>query len=74
MKLKIIATLFYTFCLAVCGYAQDIYVTTDGNDNNSGSKEKPVATLEAARDLIRQYKATKDLSKCRITVWIGKGQ
>ena len=55
-------------------HAQDIYVTVDGNDSDSGTKENPVATLEAARDLIRQYKAVKALPYGGITVWIGKGQ
>lgn len=35
--------------LATCGYARDIYVTADGNNNHSGTKENPVATLEAAQ-------------------------
>lgn len=74
MKLKIIATLFYTVGLAICCHAQDIYVRATGNNNNSGTEESPVATLEAARDLIRQYKAINDLPKGGITVWIGKGQ
>ena len=69
-----IAALFYTLCLAFGAGAQDIYVSTDGNDSNPGTKEKPVSTLEAARDLIRQYKAINDLPKGGITVWIGKGQ
>lgn len=41
--------------------AQDVYVSKSGNDSNPGTKEKPVATLEAARDLVRQYKAIHDL-------------
>lgn len=68
--------IFYT-CLLFLGpylYAQDIYVSTNGNDQNIGTKDKPVATLEGARDLIRQYKATYDLRKGGITVWIGSGQ
>ena len=74
MKLNILATLIFTLGLVVCGYTQDIYVTTDGNNNNLGTKESPVASLEAARDLIRQYKAINNLPKGGITVWIGKGQ
>jgi len=74
MKLKFVTTLFYTICLAVVANAQDIYVTTNGNDNNSGTKEKPVATLEAARGLIRHYKSINDLPKGGITVWIASGQ
>lgn len=74
MKPKIFAILLYTTCLVAAASAQDIYVTVNGNDNNSGTKEKPVRTLTAARDLIRQYKATNDLPKGGITIWIGRGQ
>ena len=55
-------------------YAQDIYVTPNGNDTYSGTKEKPVATLEAARDLVRHFKSNNDLPKGGLTVWIGAGQ
>lgn len=74
MKMKIILILFYLLCLATATPAHDIYVTPDGDDSNPGTKEKPVTTLEAARDLIRQYKAINDLPEGGITVWIGKGQ
>lgn len=74
MKFKIITTIFYTLCLTVVGYAQNIYVSNDGNNNSPGTKEKPVATLEAARDLIRKYKSINNLPKGGITVCIGKSQ
>ena len=74
MKLNFIAILLCTVCLASVTNAQDFYVTASGNDKNSGTKDKPVATLEAARNLVRQYKAINDLPKGGITVWIGKGQ
>jgi hypothetical protein len=38
-------------------FARDYYVATDGNDANPGTIEKPFATLEKARDTIRQLKA-----------------
>ena len=66
--------LIFLINLGLEAYAQDIYVNPIGVDNNPGTKEKPVATLEAARDLIRQYKAINDLPKGGVTVWIGKGQ
>lgn len=74
MKLHIKATFFFTVFLMLGVAAQDIYVSKNGNDSNPGTKEKPVASLEAARDLLRQHKATNDLPKGGITVWIGKGQ
>ena len=75
MKGKILVfILFFTLVLRLSTYAQDFYVNPAGDDSNLGTKEKPVATLEAARDLIRQYKAVNDLPKSEITVWISKGQ
>lgn len=32
---------------------KELYVSTDGDDSNDGSKENPVATLQAARNLVR---------------------
>jgi len=74
MKLHFVTTLFLTIFLTLGVAAQDIYVSKDGNDINPGTKEEPVSTLEAARDLIRHYKSTNDLPDGGITVWIGKGQ
>lgn len=34
------------------------YVATDGDDNNSGTKQKPFATLPRARDAVRELKKT----------------
>jgi len=70
-KLTILILFFFS---GIRVYAQDIYVSPTGNDSQPGTKEKPVATLEAARDLIRQYKSNNDLPKGGITVWIGVGQ
>ncbi len=74
MKLHLNVTFFFTVFLMLGVAAQDIYVSKEGNDSNPGTKEEPVSTLEAARDLIRQYKGTNDLPKGGITVWIGEGQ
>lgn len=74
MKLNWITTVFIILCMVTIAYPKDIYVSPSGNDHNSGTKAKPVATLEAARNLVRQYKAINDLPKEGITVWIGKGQ
>ncbi|MBQ8524531.1 MAG: S-layer homology domain-containing protein [Clostridia bacterium] len=37
----------------------DIYVALDGDDANPGTLEKPVATFERARDMVRELKKTK---------------
>ncbi len=36
----------------------DIYVAVDGNDANSGTKDKPVATFARAKELVRELKKT----------------
>jgi hypothetical protein len=38
----------------------DFYVATDGSDANVGTKEEPFATLERARDAVRELKRTKE--------------
>jgi len=34
----------------------DVYVATDGNDSNTGTKTEPFATITHARDVVRQVK------------------
>ena len=36
----------------------DLYVAVDGNDKNSGTKEKPLATFEGAKAKVRELKKT----------------
>ncbi len=52
----------------------EYYVSTKGNDNNPGTKEEPVATLIAARNLVRKYKAKNEIPKGGITVWVSGGE
>jgi len=49
------------------------YVATDGNDTNAGTVEKPFATLEKARDTIRQQRA-QGLPSGGVTVWLREGK
>jgi len=46
--------------------AQEIYMAANGNDNNPGTREQPVATLEEARDKARATGAKK--------IWIRGGR
>lgn len=49
----------------------DFYVSTDGSDDNDGSFEKPFATIEKARDVVRAMDKT---GKGGITVAIKAGE
>lgn len=53
--------------------AQSIHVNPKGNDKNPGTKEKPVASLTAARTLARNHKKTKGLPKGGLNVIIHEG-
>ena len=53
--------------------AQSIHVSPKGSDKNPGTKEKPVASLTAARTLARSYKKTKGLPKSGLNVIIHEG-
>lgn len=48
--------------------ARDIFVSTGGNDNNPGTQNQPVASLNGAKTLIRQLKANGLKTDFRIVV------
>ena len=50
-----------------------LFVSLDGNDENDGSEEHPFATLEHARDVIRQYKEQGQLPAGGVTVYLRGG-
>ena len=50
----------------------EIHVSPSGNDGNAGTKTAPFATLERARNAVRQLKQTGPL-KAPVTVWLQGG-
>ncbi|MBN2329463.1 MAG: right-handed parallel beta-helix repeat-containing protein [Candidatus Omnitrophica bacterium] len=51
----------------------DIYVSLEGDDNNPGMEHKPFATLERARDAVREMKRNAALPENGLTVWLRGG-
>ena len=51
----------------------EFYVAANGSDTNPGTRAKPFATLECARDAIRAIKQSRELPTGGITVWIRGG-
>jgi len=49
--------------------ALELHVSPTGDDANPGTKEKPLQTLEAARDAVRQRRKGGEAA----TVWLGAG-
>jgi len=67
------APLAVYFCsLPYLVQSAELFVARNGNDNNAGTREKPFATLERARDEVRALKAAGKAGG-GITVWLGGG-
>src|SRR5262245_44451650 len=75
--------LFVAACYCVVAnsptWATDLYIAPDGSDANSGTRRKPFATLERAREEIRRLKlAARTSPDARsapqgFTVWLNGG-
>jgi hypothetical protein len=58
----------FLFAAIQTSIARDIFVSTRGNDNNPGTQNQPVASLNGAKTLIRQLKANGLKDDFRIIV------
>jgi hypothetical protein len=51
----------------------DFFVSPAGDDTNPGTKSKPFATLERARDAVRARKTGQSAFREKVTVWLRGG-
>ncbi len=65
--------LFAALLLAQQMPAVEFWVATNGSDVDKGTREKPFATLERARNAIRQLKQDDRLSKGGVTIYLRGG-
>src|ERR1035437_9721172 len=70
---KTLLILSTTLLLALPGPAAQFYLSTTGSDINPGTSAKPFATLERARDEVRQLKQDGKLPKGGLTIWLRGG-
>ncbi len=56
----LVSVVALTASVAICG---EFHVSPSGNDQNTGTRDAPFATLERARDAIRELKAQGPLSE-----------
>lgn len=54
--------------------AGGLYVALNGSDTNPGTKERPLASLEKARDLIREYRRKAKLPRGGVAVYLREGE
>lgn len=73
MKKRKVLLLIILFLLPVFAGAKEIYVSRSGDNGNDGSRNAPLKDLQAARDLIRQYKQTNQYRNESFVVWIDEG-
>jgi len=62
MSIRRILPGVFAMALAAQMAAGDLYVSPDGDDANPGTKDKPLATLTAARDRVREIKKDKPVT------------
>ena len=56
--------------LALPGAAAEFWVSPSGNDDNAGTRAKPFASLERARDAARAHKGAHTHSREKTTIWL----
>jgi hypothetical protein len=62
MKRLLACFLYFFVLLAPASYGADIFVSPNGNDRNPGTKEQPLATLQAAIRKARDLRRLNDAS------------
>jgi len=72
---KLISSIFFYIIFTSATFAGKVnfYVAPTGNDQNPGTREQPVSTFSAARDLVRKYKSIHEFPADGITVWVSGG-
>jgi hypothetical protein len=63
MKLSIALMIVIIIACHNSSFGQKIYLSPSGNDSNPGSADKPVATLTAARDRVRELRKNNNVTR-----------
>ncbi|NOY43507.1 MAG: right-handed parallel beta-helix repeat-containing protein [Planctomycetes bacterium] len=70
----IVGTALFVFTFAEVGHSLEFFVATDGNDQNPGTREKPYASLTAARDALREIRSAGNFPEQGATVTLRGGK
>ncbi len=71
---KCLTPILFAFVFMSNPSAQEIHVSVNGNDHNDGAANRPLATLEAARNLSRKYRSDKTIENDGLRVIVHGGQ
>jgi hypothetical protein len=73
MRQQRLAIISITLLLALPSLAADLFVSLVGRDTNPGTRAKPFATLERARDEVRRFTRVGNVPKGGVTIWLRGG-
>lgn len=73
IKFKFLCATLFALNAARLSAALDLYVSTTGNDANTGSINAPFATITKAQSVIRGLNASNTLPTGGVTVWLRGG-
>jgi len=73
MRASLLTICSVTLLVAAPTLQADFFVSPTGVDTNPGTKAKPFASLETARDAVRRLKAQGKLPRGGVTVWLRGG-
>ena len=72
--MKLLRTLLLIISMLPCLQAQELFVSTTGDDRNPGTIDKPFRTLDHARDVARSViSSTPAKTRKPLTVWLRGG-
>ena len=71
MKFIFSITLILLIIISANSFAQELHVSVKGKDSNPGTKLKPVATLERARDILRSKNGMTNSSPKKVIIYEG---
>jgi hypothetical protein len=54
--------------------APSFFVAPSGDDRSSGQREQPFATLERARDAVREWRRSANAAQAPATIWLSGGR
>ena len=67
MRFTLFVLLLASLVVTATGARAEFHVATTGSDSNSGSASKPFATLERARDALRQLRSSGSVLEGEVT-------
>jgi len=73
-KMRHYSTVLLSLFIATTGFTADFHVSVSGDHTNPGSETAPFATLERARDAVRELKGAEGIPEGGMNIWVHGGR